>query len=384
MKTNEQIPSAFLALLVAVHVLAAVVLLRDPGVKTVEYEATSDAGRYHEIADSSGTPYRDFDVEYPPLAIAVTNTLDTGDFGATLDRIVVVQLLADLAIAALLLWQWGRRAAVSYLLVAAPILATVLTKIDLLSVLLAVVAVVLVQRSRDAAGGVAFAGAVFVKLWPLVLTPWLIVTRRWRAAAWAVAGGVVGLAAWVSLGDIDGPRQVATFRGARGWHVESLPGQFVDVVRGGSVVFESGSWRVGAPPSWLGMGLLALALGIVLWVWVRSGDRDDIGLPSVTAVATLMVFATLLSPQFMIWLVPWAAIAGAAGERRVEVLVASAVLLTVVLQALFEAQDSHTGPALVGYGLRNLLLIAVVSVGIVRLRAPVRPGPSVDAEREEA
>ncbi|MCZ7528959.1 MAG: DUF2029 domain-containing protein [Acidimicrobiia bacterium] len=244
---SNRVPPLFLFALVAVHVAAAAALLRDPGVKTPAYAATSDAGRYHEIATSRGHPYRDFEVEYPPLAYLGLDAIDTGDFDSTLNILIVTQLLADLGIVGLLLWNWGSRAAVSYLIIAAPMLATVLTKFDLVSVLLALLAVSLVSRSRDGPGGVALAASVFVKLWPVVLTPWLLVKRRWRAMAWTLAGGFAGVALWAWLGDIDGPRQVLTFRGAEGWHVESIPAQLALLGGAGDMRFEAGSWRIGAP-----------------------------------------------------------------------------------------------------------------------------------------
>lgn len=366
---SNRVPPLFLFALVAVHVVAAAALLRDPGVKTPDYAATSDAARYHEIATSPGRPYRDFEVEYPPLAYLGLDAIDTGDFDSTLNVLIVTQLLADLGIVGLLLWNWGSRAAASYLIIAAPILATVLTKFDLVSVLLALLAVSLVSRSRDGPGGVALAASVFVKLWPVVLTPWLLVKRRWRAMAWTLAGGFVGLVLWVWLGDIDGPRQVLTFRGAEGWHVESIPAQLALLGGAGDMRFEAGSWRVGAPPSWVGVLLAVAALAFAWWVWNQSREREDIGLPATVSVAALLVLSTVLSEQFIVWLVPWAAIAGAAGYRRIERLTLVAVVVTVVLQVFIDEPSSDTTVAQIGYGLRNLVLVAIVIVGTLRLRS---------------
>ncbi len=367
--TKPRVPGAFLVVLATVHVLAAVMLLSDSGLKTPDYEFTSDAGRYHEIATSEGRPYRDAEVEYPPMALLAIETIDTGDFGSTLDILIVVQLFADLGIAGLLLWNWGSRAAASYLLISAPLLATVFTKFDLLSVLLALLGVTLVARSRDGPGGLVLAASVFVKIWPIVLAPWLVATRRWRAVAWLCAGGVFGLVFWVLLGDIDGPRQVLTFRGATGWHVESVPAQITLLVGHGAARFESGAWRVGVPPMWIGPALAAAALALSWWVWERARERVDIGLPATVSVAALLVLSTVFSEQFMIWLIPWVAIAGAAREKQIEILVGVAVVFTAALEILFDEPDSDAVVTQIGYGMRNLALIAVVVVGIRRLHA---------------
>ena len=54
-----------------------------------------DAGRYHEIAETDGTPYRDFDVEYPPAALALIELTNGSDRAATIVRLVASQLVLD-------------------------------------------------------------------------------------------------------------------------------------------------------------------------------------------------------------------------------------------------------------------------------------------------
>ncbi|MCZ7528960.1 MAG: hypothetical protein M5U31_00600 [Acidimicrobiia bacterium] len=46
-----------------------------------------------------------------------------------------------------------------------------------------------------------------------------------------------------------------------------------------------------------------------------------------------------------------------------------AVVVTVVLQVFFDEPNSDTTAAQIGYGLRNLVLVAIVIVGTLRLRS---------------
>ena len=172
------------------------------------------------------------------------------------------QLVVDLAIAAVVAWAWGRRAG-HRLPRARPSLSLVYPfiylRLDLLSVFLAVLGIALVRRRHHYAGGATLAVACFAKVWPVVLVPVLIVRRAWRALAAFVAVGVAGTAAWIAWGGIDGPVQVLTFRGAKGWEFESTVGALVRSVSGVTPHIERGAWRVGEVTS-LVSGLLVLAL----------------------------------------------------------------------------------------------------------------------------
>ena len=159
-----------------------------------------DARRYAQIALADGTPYSDFAVEYPPVAFGLVRAIAASDNQmATLIRLGITQLLADLGIAALLGWAWGRRALLAYLILGVPFLPFpyIYLRMDLLSVLLATAGVALVARGRDRAGGAVLALSVFAKLWPVAAAPLLLLERRWKALAWWALTGAAGLASWM-------------------------------------------------------------------------------------------------------------------------------------------------------------------------------------------
>jgi hypothetical protein len=206
---------------------------------------------------------------------------------------------------------------------------------------------------------------VFAKLWPVALLPLLAVQRRWRALGVSLAAGAAGLAAWVAYGGIDGPRQVVTLRGARGWQLESLPGSLVHLVTSRRPVFDAGAWRVGTSPAGLRWALVAAGVAIVAAAWWRAGRRQrSFDGTALVAVAALLLSSAVLSPQFLLWLLPGAAIlpATAAGERARRLTLA-AVVLTALMIFVMEPIRTGVRGATALVVVRNLVLVAVVVAG---------------------
>jgi len=334
-----------------------------------------DARRFYKIASEDGRPYRDFEVEYPPVMVAAIDVIDGGTIRSTTVRLMWSQLVIDLAIAAVVAWSWGRRAGIAYLVLGLPFLLYpfIYLRLDLLSVFLAVLGIALVRRRHQYGGGAVFAIACFAKLWPLVLVPVLIVRRAWRALAAFVGVGVAGTAAWVAWGGIGGPKQVLTFRGAKGWEFESTVGALVRSVGGVTPRIERGAWRVGEVTTVVS-GLLALALlaGVAMaWVLAsRAKPRGTAvldGLAPMAAITVFLVFSPLLSPQFLLWLLPFAAIAAAHGERLVTGLVLVVCALSTALLALLP-ELIHGGTfALFVLISRNAVLVALLATLAIRL-----------------
>jgi len=352
-----------------------------------------DARRFHKIASHGGQPYRDFAVEYPPVMVAAIEVIDGGTFRSTTVRLMWSQLVVDLAIAAAVAWAWGRRAGIAYLVIGLPFLLYpfIYLRLDLLSVFLAVLGIALVRRRHQYAGGATLAIACFAKLWPVVLVPVLIVRRAWRALAAFAAVGAAGTAAWVAWGGIDGPVEVLTFRGAKGWEFESTVGALVRSAGGVTPHIERGAWRVGEVTS-LVSGLLVLAMlaGLAAAWFLASrakprGTNVLDGLAPMAAITVFLVLSPLLSPQFLVWLLPFAAIAAAHGERLVTGLAFIVCGLSVALLALLP-ELIHGGTfALFVLMSRNAVLFALLAALTMRLvqsagwrRAPAQLAPATE------
>src|SRR6202011_2431690 len=135
---------------------------------------------------------RDFPVEYPPVMLGAIELLDSSTTHDATVATMWSQLALDLIVAVLILWGWGRRASLAYLIIGFPLICYpfLYLRLDLLSVALAVAALALLRRRRPGWGGIVLAVAVFSKLWPILLVPSLVVRRSWRAlATFAVATG---------------------------------------------------------------------------------------------------------------------------------------------------------------------------------------------------
>ena len=349
--------------LVALHVLLATVLLADDSLHTGTFAERSDAARFHKIAIAPGEPYRDFEVEYPPALVVTSKVLDDGSFPAFVDRLILVNLVADLG-CALMLGLWGRKAVVSYLVLSAPLLPLVLT-------------FALVHRKRERLGGAVLGIAGLFKLWPAVLVVLWIASARWRAVRWAVGTGAVGALMWMVVSGPDALWQVITFRGARGWHVESLPGVALALFDSGPMRFEAGSWRVGTPGTVFGL-ILAVAMlaaaATVATAFARSrrrGDNiDETGIPAAGVVAAVLATATLLSPQFIVWLLPWVSIARNYGDDKTERLTLAVIIVTIIASVSYPPSQSDRPLAQVMYWVRNLVIAGIAIHAYRRLRAP--------------
>ncbi len=148
-----------------------------------EFAVRSDAARYRTIVESPGRPYRDFDVEYPPLAVGLFRSLGAKNFDGFRQRLVLLQIACQALIVFLLFKVWGRRTMWSYLVLSAPMLYIVYVGFDLVVVALAVCGAALMHRSRHVVGALAIVVGAFVKVWPVVLLPGLLVRRQFRASA---------------------------------------------------------------------------------------------------------------------------------------------------------------------------------------------------------
>src|SRR6266545_2678241 len=136
----------------------------------------ADAARYHHIASAAETPYRDFQVEVPPIALGAIELIDGATPRATAIRLGWTMLVLDLFVAAVLWVTWGWRATVGYLVLGLPLAFIIYFRLDLISIALAALATALVHRGRERSGGViladraapVIAGAATMESAPLV------------------------------------------------------------------------------------------------------------------------------------------------------------------------------------------------------------------------
>lgn len=375
--------------LCALRVVAAGLLVQSSYTRDPRSSLTGDVRRYHQIATAKGTPYRRVRIEYPPITWAAVEVLDGSTVRSSALHLIWSQVVLDLVVVGALAYGWGRRSAIAYLCLGLVfvIWPFLYLRLDLLSVALAMWGLALVRRHAQVGGGLVLAAACFAKPWPLVVAPMLAVERRWRSLAAFVATGFAGLAAWWSWGGARGVADVLTFRGAKGWQIESLGGSLVRMFGAGRVHVESGAWRIGTVSPTARVGLAVAGVASLAFVWCLAGRvrRPAPGLidgvAPVTAIAALLVCSPIISPQYALWLLPFAAIAAAGGDRLVAGLATVVCALSTLLIYRIDQVIAGESFDLGALALRNALLVGVVGAGswtLIRAarRAPTAPMPT--------
>ncbi len=312
------------ALIAARLVLAALTL-------TNLHASTADMWRFHELAAANGIPYRDYLVEFAPLELAVTRVVGIGSIGQVAVHTVLLSLLVDLGIFVTLTIGWNRRIGTAYLMLGVALFPFRYLLPYSPSVLLATIGFALARRRMDRAAGTSFALAVLYKLWPLVLLPLFLGRGRRRLIAWFVLVAGLGMLGWTIVGGPVGVWGVMTFRGARGWEIEGTPG-IISWISGSELYYDQGSVRVGQVELWARAGLALILFAALVLTWRRARSRiDPSGVSALSAVSILLALSPLFSAQYVIWLLPWAAVAMVADDDAPSgILTAIVCLLTSV------------------------------------------------------
>ncbi|HZT53387.1 MAG TPA: glycosyltransferase family 87 protein [Gaiellaceae bacterium] len=334
-------------------------------------------------------PYRDFRFEYPPAALPVllAPAVSGWSYASSFAALMGLCGAGCLAVVAWALrgLEAGRRRAWSALVLVAgsPLALGSLfdTRFDLWPALLACGAVAALVRERPLWTGSLLGLGFAAKLWPAVLLP-LALAHLWRrrgpGAAAAAAGGFAAVAAACFL-----PFALLAPGGLR-WMLADQLGRPLQVESLGAAVLMAAQ-RLGLRPlttisthgaQSLSGGGVALAgslstaceVAVVLAVWLtfarRRRDAEEVTAAAAAAVAALVAFDRVLSPQYLIWLVPLIALVG--GRRGV----AAAVLLLVALGLTQTWFPWHYWQLALAYAspwswyllARDLVLVALVAV----------------------
>lgn len=336
-------------------------------------EPAGDFDRYYAIGSNGGRPYVDYQVEHPIATLIVFKSLarlprGRASFGL---GVVLLDLAGDAVIVSSLLWGWGVVAAAFFAVTVIPVIGLFFNRIDAWSTAAAILAVAAWRRHRPLPLGAALAIGGAFKLWPLVLAPLLVVPWRGRrsvaalAAFAVIAAALAGTGLWMA--GANSVLQVLTFRGASGWQIESLTGNIIQMTSAYVPREESGSWRIGASGGPLAIAMFLAAAPICLWSSWRGARLDHVGSGWLASVSALLLLSALLSAQFVIWLVPGAAIAWSSGQRRSALLTAAVVLLTEVFYAPYGSVVGGRPWALLLVLARNLVLAALTASAIADL-----------------
>jgi uncharacterized membrane protein len=330
-------------------------------------------------------PYRDFELEYPPgsLPVFVVPALAWPDV-RQLDHYnhAFQGLMFLCAIGALLGMRKVRGGWPLFAFALAPLLigSLVLYRFDLWPAALTVAAVAMLKLRREPLAFALLATAVAAKLWPAVLLPLFLVAARARLRAAALFTAV--LAAWFVPFMVVAPGGVwDSVRGqaSRPLEIESL-GASALVLAGADVrlSYSHRSWNLrgeGTNVAAAVSTVLQFVTLLAVWTAFVLGRRDLVRW-SAAAVGCFVAFGKVLSPQFLIWLLPLVPLVrGRRGIIAAILLAAALVLTQIVFPFRFFEYASHLDRSLAAVVLfRNLLLVAIVAALVWPSRTPQDAG----------
>lgn len=334
-------------------------------------------------------PYRDFSLEYPPGALAafLPPYLIASSIGgyrlafglwmalATLGAaLLAARLEGDLAARGKL---YRRAAWVVFAI--GPLLAV---RFDALPAALVVLALVLAERRRWLGAGALLGAGVAVKVYPLLLLPVLAAfafagdraRASVRLAAGAAAGAAVVVVPWLVVAGAPMLRDLSV-HGTRPLQLETVLGTPLLFTAGTRVVQGFGSANFDAPGAGALLALttpLALAsLGLAcVLAWRAGRTRAPGAIFGVAAVCLLGALSTskVLSPQYLIWLCPLAALVpGRAGTVILHGTAVAALLAQLFFPFFYDSLKQLEAPFVHLLAARNLVLVATWLAGAALL-----------------
>jgi uncharacterized membrane protein YhaH (DUF805 family) len=363
-------------------------------------ELVSDIPLYNFYADlflDGVLPYREIGFEYPPLAaplIALPGlvSLDPETYRYAFAVLVFVLAAGAMFATGRLAALGGGREWVALLVVALAPVATgamIRTHFDLAPVVCLVVGLVAIGTGRSKTGFALFGIGGAIKLFPLVAVPiavaWLLGQGRRGEAATGlvVAAVVVALTVGAGIGlSADGAANAVEYHVDRPVQIESLPATVLNAVEeaGGRAPVPKHSHRsdglthpAADAITAVFLVLLAIAVMTLTVAAARLEDVRGLGLVALTGAAAVATFGKVLSPQFMLWLVPLAAVAWAWGMYALGVVTTAAIAVTLVWfpDRYFDLVD-RDDELLAAVAGRNALLLLMLALAGWETRRLVR------------
>jgi uncharacterized membrane protein len=371
----------------ALGLLAAVIVLLTSWIAVrhgfYANDLIGDTAIYREKASlvrHGQVPYRDFPFEYPPGALPVlVAPIYLGSYQVAFGWLMAACAVLTLVLVAL------ERPAAAFFVAVSPLLvgALVLNRFDFWPALLAAAAVVALARDRHALGWAALGAAFAAKLWAVSLVPVAVVWTLRRAGRDRLARAVGAGSAVVAIAFV--PFAVLAPHGlwqsiwgqiSRPMQIESLGAAVLMVTRHAGVALSHGTHDpagVLVGPTQAALQVVDAAVLIGLWIAFALGpaERERFLRYAAACVAAFVAFGKVLSPQYLIWLVPLVPLVrGRRGVWACALLALALVLTQVWYPERYYAYVYHYHLAWVVL-LRDLVLVALL-IPLVATRAPRR------------
>jgi uncharacterized membrane protein len=273
-------------------------------------------------------PYHGFFFEYPPLSlVAMVAPKATGlDYAVSLRVLMWVCMAVSLGAVLATLVRLGARPVrlwgAAVLIGAAPALLgpILFERFDAWPAALLAVSLLLLVSERWSSGSVVLVLAIATKLYPVVVVPaalgrCLAAAERRTTRRAAVAGVVTGAVVVLPFALV-GPGGLAYsyyVQFKRPLQLESLGASVLlglDRIGLYDTTVQSGLSKdlAGTAPAIVAVGSSALQLAAVAasvwWFWRGDRDAESLLTASAAAVGAFVAFGKVLSPQYVVWLLP--------------------------------------------------------------------------------
>jgi uncharacterized membrane protein len=339
-------------------------------IDTPTYQSYGDA-----IVHQGLFPYRDFRVDYPPAALPVFVLPSLiGHYDATFAWLMAACGVGLVCVVGTL------RAPAAWFVAVSPLLvgSLILSRFDLWPALLTTAALAALVAGFDRLGWGLLGAAVAAKAWPLVLVPLALVWAWRRRNLPAALIGLAVLVLAVVPFAIVAPHGVWTSvsgQASRPLQIESFGAALLTSFGHPAVATSHGSQNI------VGHGALAACFGVLqalavvgAWIGFARGPAtpDRLLRYSAAAVCAFIVFGKVLSPQYLIWLVPLVPLVrGRRGIAATGLLVAALVLTQVWFPFRYWAYalDFHLAGVVLARDLVLLVLLAVLALPSIRVDA---------------
>lgn len=331
--------------LMYVALIAVSVVIRWKGIDV----NTADVPLYYKYSlklMQSQLPYRDFPLEYPPLALLPMVIPRLANFGQALgfrsyaDLFGLLNVLFCTSVALLLLqvkqyWQtrlnllWTLKAYIILAVISAPIL---FWRFDLFPALLTLLALLFVLSNRPTIAGIWLGLGIAAKLYPIVLLPifltYYFASKKYHNLVKLLLGCVGATCITLLPFALTAGGEMLSFlryHQLRGLQLESIPAgilclaHVLKLTKVG-LVFNYGAFHLVSPLAapilkWLPLisilsflGVIASCLNCFRREYKTKGTitAQSLVIYTIAALLTFMVTSKVFSPQYIIWLLPFA------------------------------------------------------------------------------
>ncbi len=346
-------------------------------------------GHYFPYAEKAvrdrAVPYRDFPVEYPILSLPafVLPYLVTSDPGRYRAGFGIEMMLCDGALLWLMAVEVSRREGTDRVasrlawtcLSVLGLGALMIARYDLYPTLLTFGGALLWAGGRPLAGGVVLGLGALVKIFPAIVAGPAFVRAfpsrsALRGAVGAIAAAAIGLALW---GVLVGRGMIAsfTYHTERSFEMGTVYAGVFGVlakITGSELRFEylHSSMEIASPwaARWarLALPLQAATLLFVLWRARRAAAEEW---PRFGAAALLAFIVTgkVLSPQYLIWILPFLAVMEGPSGRRARAVFLACCLVTAFVFPWAQYGMTKLHPLALGLlNVRNGLLVWLLGI----------------------